>query len=175
MGKEEKKGITVKVSTSIHAEVKKYLEEHGQTMAEFVETALQDELHPKIKTSEEKKMENMRTMAIQLPESLFKKIKEYLQRNRISQKQFVLGLIEKELNREQAEIWTQDERKRLEEERVEEEQENPVEGKFEAVEEGARETINQGEIDPEGISERETQDEDLIENQEENEEMVMKM
>ena len=47
-------------------------------------------------------MGNMRTMAFQVPEELFQRIKGYLQRNNMSQKQFVLGLIEAELDREQA-------------------------------------------------------------------------
>lgn len=47
-------------------------------------------------------MGNMRTMAFQVPEELFQRIKSYLQRNNMSQKQFVLGLIEAELDREQA-------------------------------------------------------------------------
>ena len=46
-------------------------------------------------------MGNMRTMAFQVPEELFQRIKGYLQRNNMSQKQFVLGLIEAELDREQ--------------------------------------------------------------------------
>ena len=45
---------------------------------------------------------DMRTMAFQVPEELFQRIKGYLQRNNMSQKQFVLGLIEAELDREQA-------------------------------------------------------------------------
>ena len=47
-------------------------------------------------------MGNMRTMAFQVPEELFQRIKGYLPRNNMSQKQFVLGLIETELDREQA-------------------------------------------------------------------------
>ncbi len=45
----------MKVSTSLQAKVKKYLEEHGQTMAELVEMVLQGELYPKIQTSEKKR------------------------------------------------------------------------------------------------------------------------
>lgn len=44
----EKKGITVKVDAGLHAEVRRYLEENGLTMAELVAQALQDELHPKL-------------------------------------------------------------------------------------------------------------------------------
>mgnify|MGYP003468578334 CR=1 FL=1 len=36
MGTEEKKGITVKVDADLHAEVRRYLEQNGMTMGEFV-------------------------------------------------------------------------------------------------------------------------------------------
>lgn len=45
-------------------------------------------------------MGNMRTLAFQVPEELFQKIKDYLQRNNMTQKDFVIGLIEKEINRD---------------------------------------------------------------------------
>lgn len=100
MPNEEKKGITVKIDAELHAEVKQFLESHGLTMAEFVTQALQDELHPQLNIREDKNMGNMRTMAFQVPEELFQKIKDYLQRNNMTQKQFVIGLIETEINRD---------------------------------------------------------------------------
>lgn len=96
----EKKGITVKVDAELHAEVRQYLEENGLTMAEFVAKSLRDELHPKF--TEEKFMGNMRTLAFQVPEELFRKIKDYLQRNNLTQKEFVIGLIENEIERDLA-------------------------------------------------------------------------
>lgn len=98
----EKKGITVKIDAELHAEVRQYLEQHGMTMAEFVTLALQDELHPKFEQKEEKSMEKMRTLAFQVPESLFQKIKDYLQRNNMTQRQFVIGLVENEIERDLA-------------------------------------------------------------------------
>lgn len=76
MSTNEKKGITVKVDAELHAEVRQYLEEHELTMAEFVAKALCNELHPQISTKEDKNMGNMRTMAFQVPEKLFQKIKD---------------------------------------------------------------------------------------------------
>lgn len=78
----------------------KYIEAHEMTMADFVTLALQDELHPRFNIKEEKSMGNMRTMAFQVPEELFQKIKDYLQRNNMTQKQFVIGLIENEIERD---------------------------------------------------------------------------
>lgn len=103
MPADEKKGITVKIDAALHAEVREYVEKHGMTMAEFVSLALDDELHPKIKQKEASEMGNMRTLAFQVPEDLFQRIKDYLQRNNVTQRQFVIGLIETELDREQAE------------------------------------------------------------------------
>ena len=100
MATDEKKGITVKVDADLHTEVRQYLESHGMTMAEFVSLALQDELHPKMNVQEEKAMGNMRTIAFQIPETLFQRIKEYLQRNNMTQKEFMIGLIENELERD---------------------------------------------------------------------------
>lgn len=100
---DEKKGITVKVDAELHAQVKEYIESHGMTMAEFISAACDELMHPKMTNKENKKMENMRTVAFQVPESLFQRIKEYLQRNHMSQKDFLLGLIETELEREQTE------------------------------------------------------------------------
>ena len=102
MADDGKKGITVKVDAKLHAEVRQYLEDHGMTMADFVSLALQDELHPKIQMKEEKTMGNMRTLAFQIPEELFQRIKDYLQRNNMTQKEFVIGLIENELDRDLA-------------------------------------------------------------------------
>lgn len=100
MSTNEKKGVTVKIDADLHAEVKRYIEEHGITMGDFVALALQDELHPKLNIREDKNMSNMRTLAFQVPEELFQQIKGYLQRNNMTQKEFVIGLIETEINRD---------------------------------------------------------------------------
>ncbi len=42
----------------------------------------------------------MRTLAVRVPEELFHKIKDYLQRNNMTQKEFVIGLIETEIQRD---------------------------------------------------------------------------
>ena len=99
---EEKKGITVKIDADLHAEVKAFIESQGLTMGEFVAKALDDELHPRITIAGGNTMEKMRTMAFQIPEDLFQKIKDYLIRNHMTQKEFVLGLITKEIDRDLA-------------------------------------------------------------------------
>ena len=96
-----KKGITVKVAAELHAEVSEYIRSHGMTMSEFVAVALDNELHPKISEKEGNNMANTRTVAFQVPEEMFQRIKDYLHRNNMTQKKFLLGLIERELDREQ--------------------------------------------------------------------------
>ena len=43
---------------------------------------------------------DMRTMAIQLPEELFERLKAYLKKNGLKQKQFIIGLIEDALEQD---------------------------------------------------------------------------
>ncbi len=58
-------------------------------------------------------MEKNRTMAFQIPEELFQRIKEHLNREsvrtgkKLTQRQFVLGLVERELARVEAEAATE--------------------------------------------------------------------
>ncbi len=94
----EMKGITVKVDAQLHAQVKEYIETHGMTMGEFVSKALDSELHP----PQMRGGVNManRTLAFQVPEELFDRIKDYLNRHHMTQRQFMLGLIEAELDRD---------------------------------------------------------------------------
>ena len=103
---DEKKGITVKIDAGLHAQVREYVEAHGMTMAEFVSQALDNELHPKFQMKEQSNMTNTRTIAFQVPEELYQRIKEYLARNSMTQKRFFLGLVETELEREQEELNT---------------------------------------------------------------------
>ena len=152
---DEKKGITVKIDADLHAEIREYLERHeGMTMAEFITLAVDDELHPKIQQKEGNNMGNMRTMAFQVPEELFQRIKDYLHRNNMSQKEFVLGLIETELDREQAERESQIE------------VEGPTEDSYEETDEEAAEHGFVGECegdsgnDADDETDEETEDED---------------
>lgn len=149
---DEKKGITVKIDADLHAEIKEYLERHeGMTMAEFITLAVDDELHPKIQQKEGNNMGNMRTMAFQVPEELFQRIKDYLHRNNMSQKEFVLGLIETELDREQAERERQIDT------------ESPTEDTYEETDEEAAEKGFVGECDGDSAddeTDEETEDED---------------
>ena len=171
----EKKGITVKIDAELHAEVRQYLEQHSMTMADFVTMALQDELHPKIEQKEEKSMEKMRTLAFQVPEDLFQKIKDYLHRNNMTQRQFVIGLIENEIERDLTERQAQTEAQEPTEDQDEEETEELTE---DAAEEEYEDEIEESEEeleDEELTEDEEFEEEELSEDEEETEGMVMRM
>ena len=163
MSETEKKGITVKIDADLHAQVKQYIEENGITMAEFVSKALDDELHPKTTIKEEKYMGNMRTMAFQVPEDLFNQIKDYLERHNMTQKQFVLGLIQDELDRDYEEQQEMAEKQQSENE--------PDEDEEEALDEDEDEDLS--EDDDEALDEDEEESEDIEESEED--EMSMEM
>ena len=148
-----KKGITVKVAAELHAEVSEYVRSHGMTMSEFVAQALDNELHPKFEQKEGNNMGKTRTVAFQVPEELFQRIKDYLNRNNMTQKQFLLGLIERELDREQSVRESENavvEDEREQDENEPEYSENSAVGDFEGVsDEGAEIEESTGESEDE--------------------------
>ena len=155
MSETEKKGITVKIDADLHAQVKQYIEENGITMAEFVSKALDDELHPKTTIKEEKYMGNMRTMAFQVPEDLFNQIKDYLERHNMTQKQFVLGLIQDELDRDYEEQQAMAEKQQSENKPDEDEEEELDEDEDEDLSEDDDEDLDEDEEESEDIEESE--------------------
>lgn len=119
-------------------------------------------------------MVNMRTLAFQVPEELFQKIKDYLQRNNMTQKEFVIGLIETEINRDLTQ------RAAIRE--VPEEQSDDMQGiaavsdcesVSEAMEQEYEEQENYDYLETEDSGLEEEQDE--IEEQDESENMTMSM
>ena len=180
MSTNEKKGITVKIDAELHAQVREYLEKHEMTMAEFVTLALQDELHPKHNITEEKNMGNMRTLAFQVPEELFQKIKDYLQRNNVTQKEFVIGLIETEIERDLTQRQAVSEAPTDSEEMAEEQTEAQETAAVSDCESVSEEVEEQGDTEFSGDfeaenGEYESIDEELEKEQDESEDMGMTM
>ena len=190
---EEKKGITVKIDADLHAEIREFIEANGMTMADFVSKALYIELHPKIQPQEVKNMGPTRTMAFQMPEDMFQRLKDYLHRHGITQKEFVLGLVEAEIRRDEELINAQnaakldeaaeDEEPDYEESEGESEELNDEESEDEDEELDNEESEDEDEeLDDEesedeseelGNEESEGEDEDLSEEQDEDFSMAM--
>ena len=94
----DKKNLCAMIPADLHARVRQEQERSGQTLSEYVEQLIQNYYDMK----ENKKMTgDMRTMAIQLPEELFERLKAYLKKNNLKQKQLIIGLIEDALEEDE--------------------------------------------------------------------------
>ena len=94
----DKKNLCAMIPADLHARVRLEQEQSGKTLSEFVEQLITDYYKMKEGT---KMTGDMRTMAIQLPEELFERLKAYLKRNNLKQKQFIIGLIEDALEEDE--------------------------------------------------------------------------
>ena len=94
----DKKNLCAMIPADLHARVRLEQERSGQTLSEFVEQLITDYYKMKEGT---KMTGDMRTMAIQLPEELFERLKAYLKKNNLKQKQFIIGLIEDALEEDE--------------------------------------------------------------------------
>ena len=94
----DKKNLCAQIDTALHMRVRQEQEQSGKTLSEFVEQLITDYYKMKEGT---KMTGDMRTMAIQLPEELFERLKAYLKKNNLKQKQFIIGLIEDALEQDE--------------------------------------------------------------------------
>ena len=100
----DKKNLCAQIDTALHMRVRQEQERSGQTLSEFVEQLITDYYKMKEGTN---MTGDMRTMAIQLPEELFERLKAYLKKNNLKQKQFIIRLIEDALEEDEANIAAQ--------------------------------------------------------------------
>lgn len=49
-------------------------------------------------------MENTKTMAVQLPEETYQRMKAYLKRHKVKQKDFVVGLVQAEVEKDDSTV-----------------------------------------------------------------------
>lgn len=91
---EVRRNLCAQIPESLHAKVRAEQESLEQTLSQYVEMILTEHFSGK----GGKTMDNTRTMAIQLPEALFERLKEHLKREHLSQKQFIIDLIQQALD-----------------------------------------------------------------------------
>lgn len=97
----ETKGVTYKIPLELHNRISEEIRASGSTMGKFIEMVINAFYEEKEKGDQV--MGKTRTMAIQISEELFQKIKEYLAEyervyhRRLTQKEFVIGLVEQAL------------------------------------------------------------------------------
>ena len=115
-----------------------------------------------------------RTMAFQMPEDMFQRLKDYLRRHNITQKEFVLGLVETELNRDQ-ELRNAQTADTVEPEDDEELDEEDLEDEDFDEDEDESEELDDDESEDEGFDEDEDESEELDEEESEDETYTMAM
>ena len=100
---EQKKNLCAQVPLSLHAQVCEAREAAGQTTSEYITNLLIEYYNLKKDGGTTTMSGNTRTMAFQIPEELFQRIKAHLEREtqrtgrKLTQREFVLNLIEEAL------------------------------------------------------------------------------
>ena len=98
----ETKGVTCKIPLELHNRISEEIRETESTMSKFIEMIIQEHYEK----GAGKIMAKGRTLAFQVSEELFQRVKEYLERfekvhhRRLTQKEFIIGLIEQALEEE---------------------------------------------------------------------------
>lgn len=95
----ETKGITCKIPLDLHNRISEEIRETESTISKFIEMVIMEHYEK----GAVKVMEKGRTLAFQVSEELFQRVKEYLENyeknyhRRLTQKEFVISLIEQAL------------------------------------------------------------------------------
>ena len=95
---EQTRNLCAQVPVSLHMRVREEQEKSGQSLSAYITQLLTDYYE-----KGEKSMEFTKTLAFQISETLYNRIKDHLEREKqrtgkkLSQKDFVVGLIEREL------------------------------------------------------------------------------
>ena len=103
---ESKKNLCAMIPVELHDRVRAAQEQAGMTLSAYI-TELLTNYYEK---GSEKSMEGMRTMAFQMSEEMFQRLKKHLEREsartgkKVSQKEFVLGLIRQALEVAEREV-----------------------------------------------------------------------
>ncbi len=102
----ETKGVTCKIPLELHNRISEEIRETESTMSKFIEMIITEHYEKGAVTV----MEKGRTLAFQVSEELFQRVKEYLEayekayHRRLTQKEFVVGLIEQALEEAEEEF-----------------------------------------------------------------------
>lgn len=99
------KNLCAQLPLDLHRRVCEAREKSGLTTAQYITNLLLEYYEMKENGGKTIMAANSRTMAFQIPEELFQRIKQYLEREsarsgrKVTQREFVLGLIEEALER----------------------------------------------------------------------------
>ena len=105
------KNLCAQIPTALHAQVCEAREQSGLTTAQYITNLLIEYFEMKENGGKvTMAANNTRTMAFQIPETLFQRIKAHLEREtartgrKLTQREFVLGLIEEALNEAERQV-----------------------------------------------------------------------
>mgnify|MGYP002241020458 CR=1 FL=1 len=102
----ETKGVTCKIPLDLHNQISEEIRETESTMSKFIEMIIREHYEK----GANRIMEKGRTLAFQVSEELFQRVKEYLENyektyhRRLTQKEFVISLIEQALEEAEEEF-----------------------------------------------------------------------
>ena len=136
----EMKNICGKIPVELHEKLKLEVEELGISIPKYLEMVIEEHMTRK---GEKTNMADLRTVAVQVTEDLFSRLKAVLARNGMKQKDFLIGLIEDAIEKEEAK-W-----KAESEEAEETEMEDPETAKSEPDEESVEPEAEEAETDGE--------------------------
>ena len=117
----EMKNICGKIPVELHEKLKLEVEELGISIPKYLEMVIEEHIARK---GEKTNMADLRTVAVQVTEDLFSRLKAVLARNGMKQKDFLIGLIEDAIEKEEAK-W------KAESEEAEETEGEPAESEIE--------------------------------------------
>lgn len=131
----EMKNICGKIPVELHEKLKLEVEELGISIPKYLEMVIEEHMTRK---GEKTNMADLRTVAVQVTEDLFSRLKAVLAKNGMKQKDFLIGLIEEAIEKEEAK-WKAEsgEAEETEGEPAESEMEDPETAESEPDEESA--------------------------------------
>ena len=142
----EMKNICGKIPVELHEKLKLEVEELGISIPKYLEMVIEEHMTRK---GEKTNMADLRTVAVQVTEDLFSRLKAVLAKNGMKQKDFLIGLIEAALEEEEAK-W------KAESEEAEETEGEPAESEMEDPETAESEPDEES-AEPEADEEPETE------------------
>ena len=143
----EMKNICGKIPVELHEKLKLEVEELGISIPKYLEMVIEEHMTRK---GEKTNMADLRTVAVQVTEDLFSRLKAVLAKNGMKQKDFLIGLIEEAIEKEEAK-WKAEsgEAEETEGEPAESEMEDPETAESEPDEESAEPEADEEPTEPE--------------------------
>ena len=143
----EMKNICGKIPVELHEKLKLEVEELGISIPKYLEMVIEEHMTRK---GEKTNMADSRTVAVQVTEDLFSRLKAVLAKNGMKQKDFLIGLIEAALEKEEAKWKAEsEEAEETEGEPAESEMEDPETAESEPDEESAEPEADEEPTEPE--------------------------